>query len=386
MEDSVMVHRRWSEADKTEVWRRWKAGESLRQISLAFACTHPAVAKVLRRTGGRQPPPRRRAARVLSSAEREEISRGLAAAESAAAMGRRLGRHRSTITREVRRHGGRGAYRAATADAEAWRWARRPKRCRLAQRPRLARQVAAKLQADWSPEQIAGWLRRRYPDNGAMQVSHETIYRSLFVQSRGVLKQSLVAHLRRPRTMRRPRVPPRVAAGPIREAVSIHERPPTVEDRAVPGHWEGDLLSGTIDSHVATLVERQSRYVMLVRVPSKETTVVVRALARHIRRLPTELRRTLTWDRGRELAAHHAFSMATDVAVYFCDPHHPWQRGSNENTNGLLRQYLPRGTDFRQYSQADLNRIARRLNQRPRKTLGFETPADKLAAIVASTG
>jgi transposase, IS30 family len=377
---------RWTAEKRAEVWRRWEAGESLRTIATAFACTHPAIGNVLRRTGGRRPPPRRRATRVLTSTEREEISRGVAAGSSFAAIGRRLSRSRATISREVGRHGGRLAYRAAEADARAWRNAHRPKPCRLAQLPRLRRVVVAKLTGDWSPEQIAGWLKVTYPDNASMQVSHETIYRSLFVQSRGALKRTLLQHLRRPRTLRRPRVRGTRASGPLADAISIRERPATVEDRAVPGHWEGDLLSGTIDSHVATLVERQSRYVMLVRVPTKETTDVVGALARQIRRLPDHLRRSLTWDRGRELAAHRQFSLATDVAVYFCDPHSPWQRGSNENTNGLLRQYLRRGTDFRQYSQADLNRIARRLNERPRKTLGFKTPADMLATIVASTG
>jgi IS30 family transposase len=382
-----MARHRWSEAEKAELWKRWEHGESLRRIAQAFACTHPAIGKVLRRTGGRRPPARHRAARVLSSGEREELSRGVAAGWSFAAIGRHLQRARSTISREVGRHGGRPAYRAARADARAWRNARRPKPCRLAQLPELQRAVAAKLAVDWSPEQIAGWLKVTYPDNPSMQVSHETIYRSLFVQSRGVLKRTLLQHLRRPRTLRRPRATtPPPPAGPLADAISIRERPPSADDRAVPGHWEGDLLMGTIDSYVATLVERQSRYVLLVRLPTKETTQVVRALARQIRRLPTSLRQSLTWDRGRELAAHRQFTIATDVAVYFCDPHSPWQRGSNENTNGLLRQYLRRGTDLRQFSQADLNRIARRLNQRPRKTLGFKTPADMLSSIVASTG
>jgi IS30 family transposase len=377
----------WSESKTAEVWRRWEAGESLRTIATAFACTHPAIGKVLRRTGGRRPPLRRRAARVLTSGEREAISRGVASDETFAAIGRRLARSRSTISREVGRHGGRPAYRAAEADRRAWVKAARPKRCRLAARPQLRQVVAAKLTCDWSPEQIAGWLKVTYPDNPDMHVSHETIYQSLFVHSRGALKRALLRHLRRPRTMRRPRrSTPAGPSGPLADAISIRERPPTVEDRAIPGHWEGDLLAGTIDSQIGTLVERQSRYVLLVRLPTKETTAVVDALAQQIRRLPQQLRRSLTWDRGRELAAHQRFTVATDVAVYFCDPHSPWQRGSNENTNGLLRQYLRRGSDFRQYSQADLNRIARRLNQRPRKTLGFKTPADKLAAIVASTG
>ena len=378
---------RWPRERERELWVRWVRGETLRQIAAAFDRSPRCIYKRVRRQGGIAPAVRRRAARVLSSVEREEISRGLAAGASLRAVARRLGRAASTVSREVARHGGRAGYRAGAADARAWHHARRPKPCRLATRPRLRQCVARKLAQQWSPEQIAGWLKLTYAGDPQMQVSHETIYRSLFVQSRGVLKQTLLQHLRRPRTLRRPRArasgPP---AGPLRDAVSIRQRPAAVEDRAVPGHWEGDLLTGTIDSQVGTLVERQSRYVLLVRLPSKESPVVARALARQIRTLPRALRQSLTWDRGRELAAHQAFTVATDVQVYFCDPHSPWQRGSNENTNGLLRQYLKRGTDLSQYSQADLNRIARRLNQRPRKTLGFRTPADILAAIVASTG
>jgi IS30 family transposase len=287
----------------------------------------------------------------------------------------------------VQRHGGRAHYRAAQADAAAWQASLRPKVCRLTQQPRLCRVVAAKLAADWSPEQIAGWLRTTYAGEAAMQISHETIYRTLFVQSRGALKQALLQHLRRRRTVRRARSAthrgqPR---GRIVDAVSIRDRPATVDDRAVPGHWEGDLVAGTRHSHVATLVERQSRYLLLVRVRRADTASVVRALTRHVRTLPHGLMRSLTWDRGKELAAHAAFTIATDVQVYFCDPYSPWQRGSNENTNGLLRQYLPKGTDVSMMSQAALNRIARRLNERPRKTLGYQTPAAKLAAIVAST-
>ncbi len=383
-----MACQRWTAAEKAAVWRRWRAGESLRQIATSYGCTHPVIGKIVRPKGGHSPVDRRRADRVLSREEREEISRGLAAGASLADLGRHLRRDKSTISREVHRHGGRLRYRAATADERAWSNAERPKRCRLEQQPRLCDRVAAKLAADWSPEQISGWLKVTYRDNAAMQVSHETIYRTLFVQSRGALKKELLQHLRRPRRRRQPRRPrgPQPPRGPLADAISIRERPASVEDRAVPGHWEGDLLMGTIDSQVATLVERHSRYVVLVRTPTKETAHVVQALAREICRLPTTLRQTLTWDRGRELTAHRAFTVATDIAVYFCDPHSPWQRGSNENTNGLLRQYFPRGTNLSHVTQAELNRIARRLNQRPRKTLGFKTPADMLAALVASTG
>jgi IS30 family transposase len=343
---------------------------------------------VIAQCGGIAPPPRRRSERVLSLGEREEISRAVAAGVSTREISRRLRRAPSTISRELHRHGGRQRYRAAIADAQAWQTARRPKPSRLAQLPRLRAVVADRLAADWSPEQIAGWLKVTYPADPTMQVSHETIYRSLFIQSRGVLKKTLIRHLRRRRTMRRSQQATTRGQhrGEIVDAVSIRERPAAVEDRAVPGHWEGDLVAGTKHSHVATLVERQSRYLLLVRVPGKDTTSVVRALTRHARALPRGLMASLTWDRGLELAAHRRFTVATDVQVYFCDPQSPWQRGSNENTNGLLRQYFPKGTDLSTFSQGDLNRVARRLNQRPRKTLGFKTPADRLAAIVASTG
>jgi IS30 family transposase len=284
----------------------------------------------------------------------------------------------------VRRHGGRGAYRASEADTVAWERALRPKPCRLASRPGLRWRVAEKLALEWSPEQISGWLKRDFPADEGMWVSHETIYRSLFVQARGVLKKELIGHLRVARRLRQPKggTTPSRPLGQIVDRVSIRERPADVEDRAVPGHWEGDLLSGANNTHMATLVERQSRFAMLIKVPGKETAGVVAALSKHVRKLPLELRRSLTWDRGKEMADHKNFTIATKVQVYFCDPRSPWQRGSNENTNGLLRQYFPKGTDLSGYSQAYLNRIALRLNQRPRKTLGFETPADRLRAVL----
>jgi IS30 family transposase len=382
------VHRRRiSGVEQADLWARWNRGETLSEIGRALQRRPGVVLQVLARGGGIAPPARRRSGRVLSTTEREELSRALAAGASLRAISRALARAPSTISREVRRHGGRDAYRAARADARAWHAARRPKSCRLAQCARLRRVVAEKLAADWAPEQIAGWLKVTYPADPAMQVSHETIYRSLFVQSRGVLKRVLLTHLRRRRTVRRAhaarRAHPRWPT--IVDAVSIRERPADVNDRAVPGHWEGDLLAGAAQSQLATLVERQSRYVMLVKVAGKDTTTVVRSLTRHVRTLPRGLMASLTWDRGHELAAHKHFTVATDVQVYFCDPHSPWQRGSNENTNGLLRQYFPKGTDLSTFTQADLNRIARRLNQRPRKTLGYTTPAAMLATIVAST-
>ena len=378
---------RMSARDKAAIWDRWTRGESLSEIGRAVDRLPAAVFHVVRARGGIPPPPRWRSSRALTITEREEISRGLATGVSFRQLGAQLGRATSTVSREVGRHGGRLGYRAAAADGATWDRALRPQRCRLAQRPGLCACVAEKLAADWSPQQIAGWLQRTYPQDLDMQVSHETIYRSLFVQSRGVLRQALLRHLRRRKTMRRSQhahatTQPR---GLIAEGISIRERPASVEDRAVPGHWEGDLLAGKAHSYIATLVERRSRFVMLVRLPGKDTQSVVHALTRRVRTLPTGLMSSLTWDRGMELAAHKTFSVATDVRVYFCDPHSPWQRGSNENTNGLLRQYFPVGTDLSSVTQAQLNSIARRLNTRPRKTLGYDTPADRLATCVAST-
>ncbi len=303
-------------------------------------------------------------------------------------MARLLGRSPSTVSREIHRNGGYDPYRAALADERAWTRSRRPKRCKLATSPRLRWLVARQLRLNWSPQQIAGWLTRAYPGDEAYHVSHETIYRSLYVQARGVLKKELLAHLRSRRTIRRSKQAGRrgEGRGQITEIVSISQRPASVEDRAVPGHWEGDLLSGSKNSYIATLVERQTRYVMLVKVANKETQTVVTALIKQAKKLPNELYKSLTWDRGKELADHRRFSLATDIDVYFCDPQSPWQRGSNENTNRLLRQYFPKGTNLSVHSQAKLNGVARQLNERPRKTLGFDTPAEKFNACVASTG
>ena len=377
---------RLTAAHKTELWRRWRRGESLNAIGRALGRIAKVVRYEVARTGGIPPPARQRSRLALTLPEREAISRGLASGTSVRQISRQLRRAPSTVSREVRRHGGRRRYRAATADAAAWARGRRPKRCRLATYPALRAAVATKLAQQWSPQQIAGWLRQRYSDDPTMHVSHETIYLSLFVQSRGVLKKALQTQLRQRRTMRRPRAAAPKTGGYIVGAVSIRERPATVEDRAVPGHWEGDLLVGSRNSYIATLVERRSRYVCLVRVTGKDTQTVVRALTRRVQRLPAGLMATLTWDRGLELAAHRTFSIATGVQVYFCDPRSPWQRGSNENTNGLLRQYFPRRTDLSGYSQRHLDAIARRLNTRPRKTLGYRTPADILADTVALTG
>jgi len=376
-----------SAMQRVEVWRRWKAGESLNEIGRAFGKEHNVIYFFLSRHGGIAPPARRRSPRALTLAEREDISRGIACGWSLRRIAQGLNRAASTVSREVARHGGPLPYRASEADQQAWDSALRPKRCLLAGNRKLREAVASKLVQDWSPEQISGWLKQQYADDESLRVSHETIYRTLFIQARGALKQELVRHLRSKRRIRRSRHASvhGHSQGKIVDAISIRERPVEVEDRAIPGHWEGDLLRGARNSHVATLVERHSRFCMLVKIPGKDTATVVAALSHHVRELPATLRRSLTWDRGLEMAEHKSFTMATKVQVYFCDPQSPWQRGSNENTNGLLRQYLPKKADLSCYSQSDLDAIALRLNQRPRKTLGFQTPADKLQASVAST-
>lgn len=384
-----MIHRRrFSGAERAELWARWKAGETLSAISRALAHSTGVVYGVLAVTGGIARAPRRRAAAALTLEEREEISRGLAAGWAVRAIARALHRAPSTISREIRRHASHGSYRATRAERRAWQRTRRPKRCRLARHPSLRTIVAAKLRARWAPQQIARWLVTAYPSDPTMRISHETIYRSLYIQARGVLKQELIAHLRRRRPIRHSRHHPLATrrGEAIPDLVSIAARPAEAADRAVPGHWEGDLLSGARNTHIATLVERHSRYVHLVRIPSKDTTTVVRALIRAARRLPTGLVRTLTWDRGREMAQHAAFTLATEAKVYFCDPASPWQRGSNENTNGLLRQYFPKGSDLARWSQRQLDAVARQLNTRPRMTLGWRTPAEQLAHTVATTG
>ena len=374
-------------SQRIEVWGRWKQGQSLNEIGRAVGKNHRVIHVMLARYGGIAPPARRRSAVTLTLAEREDISRGIASGSSLREIAEGLGRAVSTVSREVARHGGRPLYRASEADHQAWASALRPKTCLLASHEQLRTMVASKLLLDWSPEQISGWLQSQYPNDASLRVSHETIYRSLFIQARGVLKQELIQHLRSKRRIRRSRHASihGHSQGKIVDAISIRERPAEVEDRAIPGHWEGDLLRGARNSHVATLVERHSRFCMLVKVSGKDTATVVTALSQHVLGLPATLRRSLTWDRGLEMAQHKSFTMATDVQVYFCDPQSPWQRGSNENTNGLLRQYLPKKADLSCYSQSELDEIALGLNQRPRKTLGFQTPADKLQASVPST-
>jgi IS30 family transposase len=378
----------YTESQKALMWERWRRGESLQQIAQLFDRNHSSIQRILAKTGGIRPAHRHRSRWALTLVEREEISRAVVAGHSIRSIATRLGRAPSTISREIRRNGGQEDYRASRADQLAWDRARRPKVCKLVENRMLARIVAGKLQVQRSPQQIAGWLKRTYPGNEDYQVSHETVYRSLFIQARGALKKELLEHLRRTRAMRRSRHHTQKTDdhGRIRDTVSISERPATVEDRAIPGHWEGDLLCGSGSSQIVTLVERQTRYVMLVKVTSKDSETVINSLIKHARKLPQELYKSLTWDRGTEMAEHKRFTVATDIKVYFCDPQHPWQRGSNENTNGLLRQYFPKGTDLSAYSQAKLNAVARRLNERPRKTLNYETPAERFHQSVAFTG
>ena len=378
----------YTDAQKAEMWDRWQRGESFHSIARLFDRYHTSVRGIIAATGGIRPPERRRSSLALTLAEREEISRGIARDLSLRAIAARLGRAPSTISREVNRNGGTQHYRANRADQAAWDRAHRPKPCKLVINRALARLVAKKLRRLWSPEQIAGWLKCTYPNDESSQVSHETIYRSLFIQARGALKKELQQHLRTQRTMRYSRHTSQKGngKGQIKDMVSIRERPAAVEDRAVPGHWEGDLIIGTNNSQIATLVERHTRYVMLAKVPNKNTETVINALIRQAHKLPSELYKSLTWDRGKEMHDHKRFTLATDIKVYFCDPKSPWQRGSNENTNGLLRQYFPKGTDLSVHSQAKLNAVARQLNERPRKTLGFQTPAERFNECVASIG
>jgi len=378
----------YSDSQKALMWERWKQGWTLHEIGKLFDRAHSSIHQILAETGGIRPVQRSRSSTALTLAEREEISRAMVAGESIRSTATRLGRAPSTISREIKRNGGRSSYRANQADDVAWDRARRPKRCKLIENRALAHIVADKLRMLWSAEQITGWLKQTYPDDESHHVSHETIYRSLFIQARGALKKELLAHLRRTRGMRRSRHYTQKTAihGKIADAISISERPASIEDRAVPGHWEGDLVFGSGNSQIATLVERQTRYVMLVKLDGKDSQTVVNALIRNARKLPQELYKSLTWDRGTEMHAHKQFTVATDIQVYFCDPQSPWQRGSNENTNGLLRQYMPKGMNLSGLSQTQLNAIARQLNQRPRKTLGFHTPAEMFSECVASTG
>jgi IS30 family transposase len=368
------------------IWDRYQQGDSLHDIAKIFDRMHSSIQGLIARTGGIKPPDKTRAASQLTSQEREEISRGLSSQLSIREIAKQLNRAPSTVSREVNRNGGCTSSRANKADSAAWEYAKRPKRCKLLLNKVLARLVAMKLHRTWSPQQIAGWLMRTYSDKD-LHVSHETIYKTLYVQARGALKKELQKHLRSQRVMRRSKhaTLKGKGLGKIVDAVNISERPPEVEDRAVPGHWEGDLIAGSGNTYIATLVERHSRYVMLAKVSSNKTVAVIDALIKQSKKLPNELYKTLTWDRGCEMSNHKRFTLATDIQVYFCDPKSPWQRGSNENTNRLLRQYFPKGTDLNVHSQQKLSQVARQLNERPRKTLDYETPAERFNQCVALT-
>jgi IS30 family transposase len=382
--------RRFSEEERQTIWDMREAGVPVKRIARHLGRQNVSVRKFIADAGGKRPTPRQRSELRLSLEEREEISRGLAAGDSIRAIAEFLGRSPSTVCREVNSNGGRKKYRALVADRAACRRALRPKRAKLTQCRRLRRVVERKLEAKWSPQQISAWLASQYPDRPEMQVSHETIYQSLFVQSRGALRKELHTCLRTGRAMRRPRTyvkGNRIGAGKIKDMVMISERPAEVKDRAVPGHWEGDLIFGKKMTSVGTLVERHSRYVILLKLPNGHNAEAVRkAMTKRVLTLPAQLRRSITWDQGCEMAQHVQFTIDTGVQIYFCDPKSPWQRGSNENTNGLLRQYLPRASDLSQATQRELDAIARSLNTRPRQTLGWMTPSQAFAEAVALTG
>lgn len=377
----------YSAKQRAEIWDRWQRGESMSSIGRVFERESSSIYNILERTGGIRPATRKRSRISLTLQEREEISRGIISGCSIRSIALTLNRSPSTVSREIDRNGGMKAYRAVQADQAAWDRSQRPKVCKLATNRALAKIVESKLKRHWSPQQIAGWLRKKHPKIERQRVSHETIYRTLYVQTRGALKKELQLYLRTKRAVRRSKHASlkRQGLGTITNTISISERPATAEDRAVPGHWEGDLIGGSSNSWVATLVERHSRYVMLAKIKRRDAETVVQALIRHSQKLPKELYKSLTWDRGTEMAQHQKFTLATDIQVYFCDPHSPWQRGSNENTNRLLRQYLPKGTDLSVYTQTELNKIARQLNERPRKTLDYDSPAERFNECVAST-
>jgi transposase, IS30 family len=380
---------RLTEADRFEIQRRVSAGESFATAAAAVGCSRKSIQRFLARTGGVAPKSWRRSRRQLSLFDREELLRGVLAGLSLRDIAARLGRAPSTISREIRRNACRGKYQIAWAESFAASRARRPKPCKLVVNARLRAEVEQKLSLRWSPQQISARLVQEFPDDPEMRVSHETIYRSLYVQARGALRKELARYLRTRRTQRRSHKRTEcIGTGRIREMVMISERPPEATDRAIPGHWEGDLVVGKGGrSAIGTLVERRSRYVMLLHLPNGRDAEAVRlALTEQVQRLPAELRRTLTWDQGKEMAQHVKFTLATTMQVYFCDPHSPWQRGSNENTNGLLRQYFPKSLDLSTVTLAQLEEVARELNGRPRQTLGWMKPSEVFSRAVASTG
>lgn len=378
----------FTDEERHRCWQLWRQGLGFSDIARDIDSKPGTVFGLIRLNGGFPPKQRYRNQLHLTLQEREEISRGIAKGLAIRAIATQLSRSPSTISREINRHGGVNCYRATKADQVAWKNACRPKLCKLASNPDLCDFITDKLQRKWSPQQISGWLSRNPVDNMHMQISHETIYKSLYLQARGVLKKELMKQLRYGHKMRHTKQhSTRGDRGTIRivNGLSISQRPPEVNDRAVPGHWEGDLVSGSNNSHIATLVERNSRYTILAQLDGKDTDSVVQAITRELIKLPVTLRKTLTWDRGMEMAKHASFTIATDMAVYFCDPQSPWQRGTNENTNRLLRQYFPKKTPLDQFSQNDLDKVALELNDRPRKTLGYKTPSEVISNNVALT-
>jgi transposase, IS30 family len=380
--------RRFSEEERQTIWDMREAGVPVKRIAKHLGRQNVSLRKFIADAGGKRPTPRQRSELRLSLEEREEISRGLAAGDSIRAIAEALGRSPSTVCREVNANGGQKRYRALVADRAASRRALRPKGAKLARCRRLRGVVERKLEARWSPQQISAWLASEYPDRPEMQVSHETIYQSLFVQSRGALRKELHSCLRSGRALRRAKAYTKgnVGQGQLRDMVMISERPAEVKDRSVPGHWEGDLIFGKKMTSIGTLVERHSRYVILLKLPNGHGAEAVRkAMTKRILTLPAQLRRSITWDQGKEMAEHVQFTVDTGVQIYFCDPKSPWQRGSNENTNGLLRQYLPKTSDLSQCTQRELDTIARSLNTRPRQTLGWMAPSRAFAEAVALT-
>jgi len=371
-----------NEQKKAIIWTLWKKGSPMISIARTIEKPPATIFSYLRYHGGVEPYKRHRSSKNLTLLEREEISRGLAGNQSARSIANQLGRCPSTISREITNNGGRLKYRATKADNQAWKRAKRPKPYLLAEKYELKEIVTTKLSKNWSPEQISGWLKSVYLGDESMQVSHETIYKSLFIQTRGLFKKKMRNHLRTKRKFRRSKGHKVGTRGQIVNGISIHERPASIEDRAVPGHWEGDLIVGSKNSYIATVVERQTRFTVLVKVDGKSTEKVVSRLSEQMSHLPDLLKQSLTWDRGTELASHKNFSLATGMEVYFCDPSSPWQRGTNENTNGLLRQYFPKRSCLSGYSQHELDKIASELNSRPRKTLQFLTPAEKLERVL----
>lgn len=380
----TLSKRNFTAHQQSSIWTLWSQGKSLSEIGRQLNKHAGSIFCFLQKYGGIKPVKSVRSKQALTLLEREEISRGLSAKLSIRAIAKLLNWSPSTISREISRNGGITKYRAILADRQTWLRAKRPKKTKLQINISLNSIIADKLSTKWSPEQISGYLKRTYPNDTAMNISHESIYKALYIQSRGYLKNELLKHLRTQRVMRQSKQfnTKGNARGGIIDAVSIHDRPKEIDARTIPGHWEGDLICGSNKSYIATLVERTSRFTLLVKVSGNDTLSVVNAITHKISELPSQLKKSLTWDRGMELAKHKKFTIDTEIKVYFCDPQSPWQRGTNENTNRLLRQYMPKKTDLTVHSQFDLDQIAKELNERPRKTLNFLSPADKLNEVL----